>query len=114
MSIICIIFCYTAITIIFNFIKYSMPIVWRITPNGDGTYTWSPTFVSVDEQLKGILIYKEITVYRNDTVNNGAVTKTTKDIKIYTFPYYGQLDTLIALLEECDGVDSGVVWLQFG
>ena len=90
-------------------IKYYMKENYVPTPNGDGTYTWSPTFVSVDEQLKGILIYKEITVYRNDTVNNGAVTKTTKDIKIYTFPYYGRLDTLIALLEKCDGVDSGVV-----
>lgn len=90
-------------------IKYYMKENYVPTPNGDGTYTWSPTFVSVDEQLKGIPIYKKITVYRNDTVNNGAVTKTTKDIKIYTFPYYGQLDTLIDLLEECDGVDSGVV-----
>lgn len=95
-------------------LKYYMQDNYTPTPNGDGTYTWSPSFVSVDEQLKGILVYKEITVYRNDTVNNKAETKTTKDIKIYTFPYYGQLDNLVNLLNGCEGAPENVVQIGEG
>lgn len=95
-------------------LKYYMQDNYTPTPNGDGTYTWSPSFVSVDEQLKGILVYKEITVYRNDTVNNKAETKTTKDIKIYTFPYYGQLDNLVTLLNGCEGAPENVVQIGEG
>lgn len=95
-------------------LKYYMQDNYTPTPNGDGTYTWSPSFVSVDEQLKGILVYKEITVYRNDTVNNKAETKTTKKVKIYTFPYYGQLDTLVGLLKGCEGAPENVVQIGEG
>ena len=95
-------------------LKYYMQDNYTPTPNGDGTYTWSPSFVSVDEQLKGILVYKEITVYRNDTVNNKAETKTTKDIKIYTFPYNGQLDDLVNLLNGCEGAPENVVQIGEG
>ena len=95
-------------------LKYYMQDNYTPTPNGDGTYTWSPSFVSVDEQLKGILVYKKITVYRNDTVNNKAETKTTKDINIYTFPYYGQLDNLVNLLNGCEGAPENVVQIGEG
>ena len=95
-------------------LKYYMQDNYTPTPNGDGTYTWSPSFVSVDERLKGILVYKRITVYRNDTVNNNAATKTTKDINIYTFPYYGQLETLLDLLRGCEGVPEGALRIGEG
>lgn len=95
-------------------LKYYMQDNYTPTPNGDGTYTWSPSFVSVDEQLKGILVYKKITVYRNDTVNNRAETKTMKDINIYTFPFLGQLDELVSLLNGCEGAPENVVQIGEG
>lgn len=95
-------------------LKYYMQDNYTPTPNGDGTYTWSPSFVSVDEQLKGILVYKTIRVYRNDTVNNRAETKTIKEIKIYTFPYSGLLSTLVDLLNGCAGASGGKDIVRIG
>ena len=66
------------------------------SPNGDGTYTWSPTFVDTDSNLKGVIVYKQINVYRNDV--NNIHNPTLKSVKIYTFPMTGTASMLVGLL----------------
>lgn len=80
------------------------------SPNGDGTYTWSPTFVDTDSNLKGVIVYKQINVYRNDVVNIHNPTK--KSVKIYTFPMMGPASTIVGLLNAiADEAEVGEVIL---
>lgn len=79
-----------------NEYEYFLEENYTPSPNGDGTYTWSPTFVDTDSNLKGIIVYKQINVYRNDVVN--IHTPTKKSVKIYTFPMMGPASTIVGLL----------------
>lgn len=74
------------------------------TPNGDGTYTWSPTFVSTDNKLKGILVYFQTSIYRQF----GKTTSQLKTVKLYTYQYTGQAGTLVSYLNACDGVSGRI------
>lgn len=88
-------------------LKYYLKDNYTPTPNGDGTYTWSPTFVSCDNMLKGVLVYLETSIYRQFG-QNGTQPKL---VKLYTFPYTGTAGALVESLNGCDGVD-GVIDLH--
>ena len=81
------------------------------TPNGDGSYTWSPSFISEDSKLRGIPVYKEVRVYRNNVGNNGSQEQDYKVSSlewIYAFPYTGQAGTLVTSLNGCVGVNNAI------
>lgn len=88
-------------------LKYYLKDNYTPTSNGDGTYTWSPTFVSCDNRLKGILVYLATHIYRQFGQNE----TQPKLVKLYTFPYTGTAGTLVESLNGCDGVD-GVIQLH--
>lgn len=85
-------------------LRYYMKDNYTPTPNGDGTYTWSPTFVSVDSKMKGVLVYLQTNIYRQFGKN----ASQTKAVKLYTFPYTGQAGTLVTSLNGCDGVNGKI------
>lgn len=91
--------------------KYFLEENYTPSPNGDGTYTWSPTFVDTDSNLKGIIVYKQINVYRNDVVN--IHNPTLKSVKIYTFPMTGTASMIVALLNTIAD-EAGVGEVQLG
>lgn len=81
------------------------------TPNGDGSYTWSPSFISEDSKLRGIPVYKEVRVYRNNVGNNGSQEQDYKVSSlewIYAFPYTGQAGKLVTSLNGCVGVNNAI------
>lgn len=84
------------------------------SPNGDGTYTWSPTFIDTDSKMKGVLVYKEVKIYRNDVQNT-----SFEDVKLWTFPYTGEAGTLVSDLNDIaaeggfdDGFGNGCIELN--
>lgn len=79
-----------------NEYEYFLEENYTPSPNGDGTYTWSPTFVDTDSNLKGVIVYKQINVYRNDV--NNIHNPTLKSVKIYTFPMTGTASMIVGLL----------------
>ena len=94
-----------------NEYKYFLEENYTPSPNGDGTYTWSPTFVDTDSNLKGVIVYKQINVYRNDVVN--IHNPTLKSVKIYTFPMTGTASMIVALLNTIAD-EAGVGEVQLG
>lgn len=68
------------------------------TANGDGTYTWSPTFVSEDNKLRGVVIYKEVEVQVGGWM--GGSQQQQKTVRIYTWPYTGSPATLVSNLNQ--------------
>lgn len=62
------------------------------SPNGDGTYTWSPTFVDCDSKMKGVIVYKTIRMRHRAVYGNSG---GTKEVQILTFPYTGEAGTLV-------------------
>ena len=84
------------------------------SPNGDGTYTWSPTFIDTDSKMKGVLVYKDVKIYRNDVQNT-----SFEDVKLWTFPYTGEAGTLVRDLNDIaaeggfdDGFGNGCIELN--
>ena len=94
-----------------NEYEYFLEENYTPSPNGDGTYTWSPTFVDTDSNLKGIIVYKQINVYRNDV--NNIHNPTLKSVKIYTFPMTGTASMIVALLNTIAD-EAGVGEVQLG
>lgn len=81
------------------------------TPNGDGSYTWSPSFISEDSKLRGVPVYKEVRVYRNNVGNNGSQEQDYKVSSlewIYAFPYTGLAGSLVTSLNGCVGVNNAI------
>ena len=73
--------------------KYYLEENYVPSPNGDGTYTWSPTFIDSDSRMKGVLVYRKVTIARRAVYGQGQTG--TKQVNIYTFPYTGKAGTLI-------------------
>ncbi len=74
--------------------------------NGDGTYTWSPTFISNDNKLKGIVIYKNVTLQVGGWIGGEGTTRT---VRIYTWPYMGSAATLVEYLNQFMPDGSSVI-----
>lgn len=74
--------------------------------NGDGTYTWSPTFISDDSKLKGIVIYRNVDLQVGGWIGGQGSTRT---VRIYTWPYMGNAATLVNYLSQFMPSGSGIV-----
>jgi hypothetical protein len=74
--------------------------------NGDGTYTWSPTFISEDSKLKGIVIYRNVDLQVGGWIGGQGSTRT---VRIYTWPYMGNAATLVSYLNQFMPGGSGIV-----